>query len=89
MFAVCGYCPAYNAPKCFNGLCWAAGLEVLLDGSARSVAAYLMLLAWTAVLVVDMVWQQVKVDATLGHLIMGERPCNLCSGVCMYVQLQK
>lgn len=46
------------------------GLEVLLDGSARSAAAYLMLLAWTAVLVLDMVWQQVKVDATLGHLIM-------------------
>lgn len=39
-----------------------------------------MLLAWTAVLVLDMVWQQVKVDATLGHLIMGERPLHLCPG---------
>jgi hypothetical protein len=51
-----------------------SGLEVLLDRNARSVLAYVLLLGWTAVVVLDMVWQQVKVDATLGHMIMGEAP---------------
>lgn len=45
---------------------------MLLDRNARSVLAYVLLLVWAAVVVLDMVWQQIKVDATLGHIIMGE-----------------
>jgi hypothetical protein len=45
----------------------------VLDHNARSAGAFLVLLLWSAVAAADMVWQQVKVDATLGHLIMGER----------------
>jgi hypothetical protein len=45
---------------------------VLLDRNARSAGGYLALLLWSAVAAADMVWQQVRVDATLGHIIMGE-----------------
>lgn len=52
-----------------NGV--AAVFEVLLDRNAHSIVAFVGLVLWSAVCAADMVWQQLKVDATLGHLIMG------------------
>lgn len=50
----------------------AAGLvlEVLLDRNAHSALAFSGLLLWALVYVCDMLWAQLKVDATLGHTIM-------------------
>jgi hypothetical protein len=49
------------------------GVEVLLDGNARSPLALVLLVLWSAVWAADMLWGQIKQDATLGHLLMGER----------------
>jgi hypothetical protein len=68
---MCRACPVL----CCVVLCCAmcrTGLEMLLDREARSVLAYLLLLGWTVAVAADIVWQQIKVDATLGHLILGE-----------------
>lgn len=46
-------------------------LEVLLDRNAHSALALSGLLLWAVVYVCDMLWAQLKVDATLGHTIMG------------------
>jgi hypothetical protein len=46
-------------------------LEVLLDRNAHSALAFSGLLLWALVYVCDMLWAQLKVDATLGHTIMG------------------
>lgn len=50
---------------------------MLLDRQARSPLAYMLLLLWAVVCAGDMIWQQIKADATLGHLIMGASRTSL------------
>lgn len=57
------------SPSPQPGLC--AVIEVLLDPSAHPLAACVPLFLWTCVAVLQLLWHQIKQDATLGHRIMG------------------
>lgn len=58
-------------------------LEVVLDRNAHSALALSGLLLLVVLYVCDMLWAQLKVDATLGHTIMGTLDD---SGICIVAE---